>query len=97
MSDETDKQALSRRDFLRRAGKEAVDTGTQLVPGGNLVRKAVGMETKVSPPWWNVLAKWRQRHTEQDQQTHTEHDQQETQDQQETEEKDTGTDSRESA
>lgn len=66
MSDELekDKQHLSRRAFLLHAGKEAVNTGTQLVPGGNLARKALGMEVTTSVPWWNVLAKWRQKKTE---------------------------------
>ena len=59
-----DKEPLSRRDFLFRAGKEAVNTGAQLVPGGNLARKALGMPTTNAAPWWNVLAKWRQKKTE---------------------------------
>ena len=59
-----DKEPLSRRDFLFRAGKEAVNTGAQLVPGGNLARKALGMESTASVPWWNLLAKWRQKKTE---------------------------------
>ena len=65
MSDETEKkEPLSRRDFLRRAGKEAMDTGTKIVPGGNLARKALGMEASTSRPWWNVLAKWRNRNAD---------------------------------
>lgn len=64
MSDEQDKKALSRRDFLRRAGKEAVDTGSRLVPGGNLARQALGIATTPTTPWWNLLAKWRQKKTE---------------------------------
>ena len=43
-SDTPPKPALSRRDFLRRAGKEAVDTGTKLVPGAALTRKALGID-----------------------------------------------------
>lgn len=82
MSDEQDKQALSRRDFLRRAGKEAVDTGTKIVPGGNLARQALGLATTPTTPWWNVMAKWRNRNAEA---THA-------QEPPTTEEQDTGTD-----
>ncbi|WP_309691696.1 hypothetical protein [Armatimonas sp.] len=68
MSEETEKnkEPLSRRDFLRRAGKEAVDTGTKLVPGGNLARQALGMQTTSALPWWNVMAKWRQKRTDEE-------------------------------
>ena len=48
--------ALSRRDFLRRAGLEAVKTGQQASPM-NLARAAVGLSTKT--PWWKRLAEWR--------------------------------------
>jgi len=34
---------VSRRDFLRRAGREAVQTGTQLVPGAALAKTALGI------------------------------------------------------
>jgi hypothetical protein len=82
MSDEQDKpkEPLSRRDFLRRAGKEAVDTGTKLVPGGNLARQALGMGATASTiPWWNVMAKWRNRNADSKETINTE-------------EQDTGTD-----
>lgn len=32
---------VSRRDFLKRAGKEAVDTGTSLVPGMGAAKAAL--------------------------------------------------------
>lgn len=37
----SDEQRLSRRDFLRRAGREAVDTGAKIVPGASLARAAI--------------------------------------------------------
>ena len=71
MNEEENKQSLSRRDFLRRASKEAVDTGTKLVPGGNLARQALGMAPNTTAPWWNVVAKWRQRRTDEEPKTQT--------------------------
>ncbi len=50
---------VSRRDFLRRAGKEAVTTGTRLVPGAKLATAALGA-TPGQEGWWQRLAKWRQ-------------------------------------
>jgi hypothetical protein len=35
---------ISRRDFIRRASKEAVTTGTKLVPGAALASKALGID-----------------------------------------------------
>lgn len=35
---ETSPQPVSRRDFLRRAGKEAITTGASLVPGAALAK-----------------------------------------------------------
>lgn len=46
-------EPLSRRDFLRRAGREAAETGVKVVPGAGLVTAAV----KTS--WWEKLALWR--------------------------------------
>jgi hypothetical protein len=67
MSDETEKkEPLSRRDFLRRAGKEAVDTGTKIVPGGNLARQALGLEAERSVPWWQRALHWRAKKREQE-------------------------------
>lgn len=60
------KEPLSRRDFLRRAGKEAVDTGTKLVPGGNLARQALNIEPKKAEAWWQRLVHWRKQQTEQE-------------------------------
>ncbi|MBC8102818.1 MAG: hypothetical protein H7Z41_09550 [Cytophagales bacterium] len=52
---------VSRRDFLRRAGKEAVETGTSLVPGARLATAALGRKTADGKPnWWQKLAQWRQ-------------------------------------
>ena len=50
---------VSRRDFLRRAGKEAVTTGTSLVPGAKLATVALGAAHGQNS-WWQRLAKWRQ-------------------------------------
>jgi hypothetical protein len=50
---------VSRRDFLRRAGKEAVTTGTSLVPGAKLATAALGV-ARGQDGWWQRLAKWRQ-------------------------------------
>lgn len=50
---------VSRRDFLRRAGKEAVTTGTRLIPGAKLATATLGV-TKGQDGWWQRLAKWRQ-------------------------------------
>jgi hypothetical protein len=50
---------VSRRDFLRRAGKEAVTTGTSLVPGAKLASAALGA-AQGQNSWWQKLAKWRQ-------------------------------------
>lgn len=67
---------MSRRDFLRRSGKQAVkegvDIGTRFVPGGAVVRRM--MEEKNSdgdfvepkrPPWWDKLVNWKQERQEQ--------------------------------
>jgi hypothetical protein len=44
MSDEeTPKEPLSRRDFLRRASREAVETGTRIVPGAALAKTVLGV------------------------------------------------------
>lgn len=48
--------SVSRRDFLRRAGTEAVKTTAQASPM-NLARAAVGLSTKT--PWWKRVAEWR--------------------------------------
>lgn len=50
---------VSRRDFLRRAGKEAVSTGTSLVPGAKLATAALGA-AQGENSWWQRLTKWRQ-------------------------------------
>lgn len=40
-----DQPGLSRRDFLRRASKEAAATGTRLVPGAAIARTVLGVGT----------------------------------------------------
>ena len=50
---------VSRRDFLRRAGKEAVTTGASMVPGAKLATAALGVANGKAN-WWQKLAKWRQ-------------------------------------
>jgi len=57
------KEPMSRRDFLRRAGKEAADTGAKIIPGGAIARKFVeaGDTNRgdfVAPSrrrWWDKL------------------------------------------
>ncbi len=53
------KEPVSRRDFLRRAGQEAVTTGTNLVPGAKLATAALGV-AQGKNAWWQRLVKWRQ-------------------------------------
>jgi hypothetical protein len=52
---------VSRRDFLRRAGKEAVTTGTNLVPGAKLATTAISV-AQGKNGLWQKLAKWRDAH-----------------------------------
>ena len=42
MSDDIDKPVITRRDFLRRAGKEAAETGARLAPGAAVARVVLG-------------------------------------------------------
>lgn len=59
LSDETPggndvpKPALSRRDFLKIAGREAADSGAKVIPGASLARAAV------EKPWWKRVVSWR--------------------------------------
>lgn len=53
---------VSRRDFLRRAGKEAVTTGASMIPGAKLATAALGVANGKAN-WWQKLAKWRQGST----------------------------------
>ena len=69
---------LSRRDFLRHAGKEAgkaAQTGVKLVPGAALAQTVLGVgkdETEGgagqivgnSPAWWRRLVMWRSERTQ---------------------------------
>ena len=55
--------SVSRRDFLRRAGSEAVKTTAQASPM-NLARAAVGLSTKT--PWWKRVAEWRKERTDEE-------------------------------
>ena len=44
---------LSRRDFLRRAGKDAVETGARIVPGGQVAKRFIDAGSNggiVAPP-----------------------------------------------
>lgn len=50
---------VSRREFLRRAKDEAVETGSRIIPGGQLARKFVegdkaptGNFVEPTNPWW---------------------------------------------
>lgn len=71
MSDEPNSEkpaptSVSRRDFLRRAGSEAVKTTAQASPM-NLARAAVGLSTKT--PWWKRVAEWRKERTDEETET----------------------------
>ena len=52
---------VSRRDFLRRVGKDAVDTGARIIPGGQLAKKFVEADKasdgdfvpNPSKKWWD--------------------------------------------
>ena len=71
MSDEPNPEkpaptSVSRRDFLRRAGSEAVKTTAQASPM-NLARAAVGLSTKT--PWWKRVAEWRKERTDEETET----------------------------
>jgi|GEM_PF-2599035 hypothetical protein len=51
MSDEPTKsenQGVSRRDFLRRAGREAAQTGAKIVPGAAIARVVLGTGLQAS-------------------------------------------------
>jgi hypothetical protein len=52
---------MGRRDFLRRAGRDAVSVGMQASPT-NLAKAAVGLGAKT--PWWQKLVAWRKDKTE---------------------------------
>ncbi|MFM7321242.1 MAG: hypothetical protein ACKO5K_06935 [Armatimonadota bacterium] len=62
---------LSRRDFLRSAGREAAQTGARLVPGASL------MSAGNTTPWWKRIAGWRRVRSAGETQPH---DKEETQD-----------------
>jgi hypothetical protein len=66
--EENEKPALSRRDFLRRAGSEAVKTGATFVPGAAVARAVLAPgtpdedsdeKTNRLPAWLRSLSKWR--------------------------------------
>ena len=59
----SEKASVSRRDFLRRAGSEAVKTSAQASPM-NIARAAMGLTTKT--PWWKRVAEWRKERTEEE-------------------------------
>jgi hypothetical protein len=54
---------ISRRDFLKRAGQEAVDKGADYLPGPALTKTVLGDEKTGKPPIWKRLAGWRKDKT----------------------------------
>jgi len=65
--DET-KSPVSRRDFLRRAGKqavqEAVTTGERIVPGAAVAKVVLGDQRTGKPSLLSAIANWKQKRTE---------------------------------
>ena len=72
-------RGVSRRDFLRRASREAVQTGAKIVPGAAIARVVLGdgpepageatedADATTRPhrgPLWKVMASWRQKRME---------------------------------
>lgn len=53
---------VSRRDFLRRAGKETAETSVRLIPGARLAQTVLtsGDAKAGKPGWWQRIATWRQ-------------------------------------
>lgn len=53
---------VSRRDFLRRTGRDAVDTGTRIIPGGQIARAFLNGDKKAAgakPGFWDTLLRKR--------------------------------------
>lgn len=59
---------VSRRDFLRRAGKqavqEAVTTGERIVPGAAVAKVVLGDQKTGKPSLFKAIANWKQKRTE---------------------------------
>jgi hypothetical protein len=61
---------LSRRDFIKRAGKDAVETGSRIVPGGQVAKRFIdagntegtgsGIVAPPKKPWWERIVNWKQ-------------------------------------
>jgi hypothetical protein len=60
-TDTTDapKPQLSRRDFLRRAGKDVAEKGLEMTPGNMVAKTILGDEKKGEAPIWTRFANWR--------------------------------------
>lgn len=67
-------EGISRRDFIKRASKEAADTGARIVPGGQIAKQFIeagNTESRsegsiVAPPkrpWWERLVNWKEERT----------------------------------
>lgn len=54
--------SLSRRDFLRRASRDAVETGGRIVPGAGVAKAVMGTNEK--PGLLQKFAEWRTKRTD---------------------------------
>jgi hypothetical protein len=57
--EKTPEAPLSRRDFLRRAGRDTVEKGLEMTPGRVVTRTILGDEKKGEAPIWTRFANWR--------------------------------------
>jgi hypothetical protein len=74
VKDDAPKAPLSRRDFLRRAGKDVAEKGLEMTPGNMVAKTILGDEKKGEAPIWTRFANWR-KNKEQEKTEKEEHEQ----------------------